>query len=124
MASFNDLSMLITDDSIIARKKIKGLLKDTGFKITEAVNGNEALEILEIERFDIILLDLLMPELDGFDVLRRLKDKNMKIPVIVISADIQEATRELCMELGASGFLNKPPSKDELLATIENVINK
>jgi CheY-like chemotaxis protein len=124
MANFNDMSMLITDDSIIARKKIKGLLKDTGFKITEAVNGNEALDILEIEKFDILLLDLLMPELDGFDVLRRLKEKNNQMPVIVISADIQEATRELCMELGASGFLNKPPSKEELLATIENVINK
>jgi len=124
MAQFDEKSILITDDSLIARKKLKMLLKETGFKITEAVSGKEALEVIEIENFDILLLDLLMPEVDGFEVLRNLKSRNLNMTIIVISADIQEATKELCMELGASGFLNKPPSKNELLDTIENVILK
>jgi two-component system, chemotaxis family, chemotaxis protein CheY len=124
MAKFDDLSLLITDDSIIARKKIKGLLKDMGFKISEAVSGKEALEAMEIEKFDLLLLDLLMPEIDGFEVLRHLKENNISMPIIVISADIQEATKELCLELGASGFLNKPPSQSELVSAIEEVLSK
>ncbi len=122
MAQYDNLSVLITDDSLIARKKIKGLLKETGMKIAEAISGKEALDTMEVEKFDLLLLDLLMPEVDGFEVLRKLKERNIKIPIIIISADIQEATKELCYELGALEFLNKPPSKTELLDAIENVL--
>lgn len=119
----NAKSILMTDDSIIARKKIKAVLKSAGYEVSEATNGAEAIQMLESKSFDLLMLDLLMPEVDGFEVLRHIKSESIEIPVVVLSADIQDATRELCLELGAKDFINKPPVKEDLLAVIEKAMS-
>ena len=119
-----DISILITDDSIVSRKKLKNMLKNTNYQISLAKNGREALELIAENQYDVLLLDLLMPEIDGTEVLKQLREENNNIPAIVISADIQDATKELCFSYGAKAFLNKPPSEDELVQTIENVLSK
>ncbi len=106
--------ILITDDSKFQRNIVRNTLQKAGYETVEAVNGKEALIAIEEHQPDAMSLDLLMPELDGFGVLEAMKNKNMKIPVVVCSADIQETTKKRCIELGATGFINKPLKPDSL----------
>lgn len=109
--------IVVADDSNLIRMKLKKHLKDD-FEIHEAKNGREALLKTKLEKPDIVLTDLLMPEMDGFGLLARIKAEEIGIPVVVLTADIQYETNVKCRELGAYKVLNKPPSKDELLETL------
>jgi CheY-like chemotaxis protein len=111
--------ILITDDSLMTRKSIIKLLKGTPYTIEQASNGKEALDKISKNNYNLMLLDLLMPDMTGIDVLKNLKDKGIELPVIVVSADIQTSTQEICIEYGAKEFLNKPPKKEELIEAIE-----
>ncbi|MDX8404923.1 MAG: response regulator [Mariprofundus sp.] len=110
--------ILVTDDSMFLRRRTCAILKQTGHNIIEAVNGNQCLEIIADNPPDILFLDLVMPELDGFGVLKALQDADYHIPVIVLTADIQAAVRTECMQLGAAAFINKPPEEDKVLAAL------
>lgn len=108
-------SVLVVDDSFLQRKIIKNILeKQREVEVTEGANGQDALNKLGDASYDVMILDLLMPVLSGIDTLKGLKEKNIEIPVIICSADIQDATRKECEELGVFGFINKPPQPDEL----------
>jgi len=110
--------VLIIDDSAFQRKLLSATLLAEGLGVLEAKNGREGLEIGVRERPDLIILDLLMPEMDGFTFLKEWQQKGIHIPVFVFTSDIQTATRTICMDLGATGFLNKPLKKDELARCI------
>ena len=118
------LKLLICDDSTFQRNFVKDLLSASGYNFVEASDGNEVLKITEDEKFDCILLDLLMPNKDGVEVLKELKSRGNTIPVIVLSANIQESSKQECFDLGASMYLNKPPQADELNAAIRKVTGK
>ncbi|ABV36925.1 response regulator receiver protein [Shewanella sediminis HAW-EB3] len=104
--------VLVVDDDLIFRELLKEALECEGHEVISAQNGMEALSILECELPDIILLDIMMPKLDGFGLLAARKDQ---IPVIVISAIDNEDERIKGYELGADDFLTKPFSIKELL---------
>jgi chemotaxis protein CheC len=92
--------VLIIDDSWIARLKIGEIIKSDGFAVTETSSGQEALENIAYDPLDVILLDLLMPEMSGQNVLHKLSEQGCNIPVIVISADIQDTTKAECIGAG------------------------
>lgn len=115
-------SVLVVDDSWVARLGLTRMLKTLGHEPAEAENGLLALEILEKQSFDFIFLDLLMPGMEGPEVLQTLMDRKNTIPVIVLSADIQETTKKRCFELGAKSFLKKPPQLAELETVIRNCL--
>ena len=110
--------ILVVDDSWLTRKIVGKILTSGGYDVEEAVNGTEAVEAAEGGRPDCLLLDLLMPELDGFGVLEILREKELAIPVVVLSADIQQTSLARCLELGARTVINKPPKDQELLEAI------
>lgn len=115
--------ILITDDAAFTRRMIrKELLKNDEHVVLEAANGVECLELLDSHQPDCILLDLLMPELDGYGVLQALKNRGAIIPTIVLSADIQDSAREQCMALGAYAMLKKPPKGSEIRDIIQQAI--
>lgn len=114
--------VLITDDAAFARRMVKKALKEDNHEILEAGNGKECLEMVASHSPDCILLDLLMPELDGFGVLKELQNQGSKIPVIVLSADIQDAARAQCEELGAFTMLQKPPKPPEIKEAISQAL--
>ena len=116
--------ILITDDAAFTRRMIRKALKDTDHVFLEAANGVECLDMLKSHSPDCILLDLLMPEKDGFEVLQELQAQGSTIPVIVLSADIQESARTQCMDLGAFMMLKKPPKPPEINGAIEKALNK
>ena len=114
--------VLIADDSFLARQLFIKALQGEGYEVIEAINGQDTMEKVLTQSPDCLLLDLLMPEMDGFAVLKALREENLSIPVIVVSADVQETSRAKCHELGAVGFLNKPIKKDGILSAIQKVI--
>ena len=114
--------ILIIDDSSTTRNAIRNLAKADDHETLEAENGQKGLEIIADQNPDCIILDLIMPEMDGFEVLRTLRKQDSKIPVIILSADIQEIVRKECFELGAKAFINKPLIKRELCNTINKVL--
>lgn len=113
--------VLIVDDSISARYFLHKKLKQAGFETFEAANGIEAFEKLKIGSYDIMLLDLLMPEMSGIELLKIVQKENLNIRTIVISADIQQQVQDECFELGAMDFINKPIEIDVLIEKLNNI---
>ena len=108
-AERNPGQILIVDDNRINRLKLSRALTQQGHAVSEAENGREALEMLRVEPFDLVLLDILMPEVDGFQVLREMKDDTTlrNVPVIVISALEEMDSVVKCIEMGAEDHLPK-----------------
>ena len=115
-------TILIIDDSSFQRTIIKKTLKNENYTCIEADNGRLGLEMAERESPDVIIVDLLMPDIDGIEFLKTIQEKKITTPVIVLTSDIQDATRDLCLELGARSFLNKPLRQDELIPAIRKVM--
>lgn len=115
--------ILIADDSMIARTGLSRLIKELNLEFISASNGQEAVDLNREFKPALILLDLLMPVMTGQEALKQIKSETPDTPVIILSADIQETTKIECKTLGANEFLNKPPSKDMLIAIIEKYLD-
>ena len=115
-------SILVVEDSWLTRRVICKILRAEGYETWEASCGPEALEMLSTQTPNCMLLDLLMPEMEGREVLQAMGEKGFKIPVIVITADIQSTTRSECMELGALAVIHKMPNSDELIGWIKKAL--
>ncbi|MGB8687694.1 MAG: response regulator [Microcoleus sp.] len=116
-------SILVVEDSWLTRRVICKILRAEGYETWEASCGPEALEMLSTQTPNCMLLDLLMPEMEGREVLQAMREKGFKIPVIVITADIQSTTRSECMELGALAVIHKMPNSDELIGWIKKALS-
>jgi two-component system, chemotaxis family, chemotaxis protein CheY len=114
--------ILVVEDSSFQRKIITQILEKAGNETLSAENGKQGLEILETHKPDCIFCDLLMPEMDGFAFLEALKEKNIQIPVINLTSDIQDTVKQRCLDLGAKGFLNKPAQESQILETLKSVL--
>lgn len=97
------------------------MLTPEGHEVIEAKDGAEGVARAR-EPFDLVLLDLIMPEMDGFAVLEVLHRDLPDLPTVILTADIQEATMKQCTDLGARAFLNKPPKSDTLLALVRKIL--
>ncbi|MGB7952065.1 MAG: response regulator, partial [Candidatus Binatia bacterium] len=118
--------LLVVDDDETNRKMLSDRLETEGHRVSVAENGRLALELIQKERFDLVLLDILMPEMDGYQVLQTLKSHPTArdIPVIVLSAldEIESAVR--CIEMGAEDYLTKPCNPVLLRARIGACLEK
>ncbi|ABV33575.1 MULTISPECIES: response regulator transcription factor [Pseudothermotoga] len=118
--------VLVVDDSEVLRKIVSFNLIKEGYSVQEAKDGREALEKLRQEKPDLVILDIMMPYIDGFEVLRTMrKDENLKeIPVIMLTAKGGESDPKTALELGANSFLTKPFSPLKLLEEVRRVIQR
>ncbi|MEM9446364.1 MAG: response regulator [Verrucomicrobiota bacterium] len=114
--------ILIVDDSRTQRNWIKASIGEDGYDIKEAGNGSEALTLVEDEQFDLILCDLNMPVMSGVDLMETMKARDISVPVIIITADIQDSTKKKCMDLSVKAFVNKPLKDDRLKNAVEEVL--
>ncbi|WP_051117325.1 response regulator [Vibrio campbellii] len=115
--------VLICDDSALARKQMARSLPATlNADVTFAIHGKNALEELAQKEFKLMFLDLTMPEMDGFETLENMKRLGIQTPVVVVSGDIQPKAKERVFALGAKAFIQKPIGKDELKATLKELI--
>lgn len=114
--------ILVVDDSGYARRTLRKTLEQAGHAVTEANGGMAAIESYFLSRPDVVLLDLTMEDVGGFDVLERLREMDANARVIVVSADVQSSTAKLVENAGGARFLGKPVAAPELLATIAAVL--
>ncbi|WP_421132418.1 response regulator [Alteromonas sp. A079] len=113
------IPVLVADDSKLSRRSvIRSLPPELEYDITEATNGQEAIDALSDNTYSLLLLDLTMPEKDGVDVLKYLDERGDMPNVIVISADFQPEKQRIVLSLGAKRFIRKPLDKEELAMTL------
>ena len=119
--------IVVADDDRMFRKAAETTLRRQGYAVTTASDGEEALQLIRSERPDIIVLDLIMPKLQGFDVLQVLKQDSITaaIPVIVLSSLTQEQDKQEALDLGAVAYFNKTTfSLGELVRQVETTLTK
>lgn len=117
-------SVLVVDDAAFSRRMLRRYVEAEGCQVLEAANGQQALEIVQQHVPDCILTDLLMPDLDGFQLLQALRDQGWTMPIAIITADIQDASRQRGIELGAAKFINKPAKEAEVRQTVRQLLQK
>ena len=115
--------ILIVDDEINIRRVVKEYAEFEGYEVGEAANGMEAVELVKNNDYDLIVLDIMMPKLDGFSTCKEIK-KYKSIPVIMLSARGEEYDKLFGFELGIDDYVVKPFSPKELMARIKAVIKR
>ncbi len=115
--------ILIAEDSPATQKFISFTLKYKGHEVTIASDGVEALEKLPQGPFDLVILDLMMPRMNGLEVLREIKKRpeTSRLPVIILTSERGEPDRQRALTLGATYFLSKPFQPEQLLDAVEKV---
>ncbi|MDH0748013.1 response regulator [Pseudomonas sp. GD03842] len=116
------IPLLICDDSNMARKQLmRALPPDWGVSVTTATNGHEGLEAIRLGLGQVVLLDLTMPDMDGYQALAAIREENLQAKVIVVSGDVQDEAVRRTRELGALAFLKKPADPLELHLTLQRL---
>ncbi len=115
--------ILIVDDEVSILKFLRSNLEDRGYAVISASNGEEALNTIERELPDLIVLDVMMPKMDGFEVCRRLREWS-QIPIIMLSARGDEKDKVKCLDLGADDYIVKPFGASELMARVSAVLRR
>lgn len=118
-----DFSILIVDDEEDMRTLVEMYLLNSGYHCLQAGNGKEAIEYLEKEEVDLILLDIMMPEMDGFLVCEEIR-KKYDLPIIFVSAKGEEWDKVKGLKLGADDYIVKPFNPGELVARVEAVLRR
>ena len=118
--------LLVVDDNRMNRIKMTRALNSRGYKISEASGGQEAMEMLRSREFHLVLLDLLMPELNGFQVLEQMMSDRFlaSIPVIMVSAVDEQEDVEKCLALGAVDYIGKPFNAETMNNRIRTILEK
>jgi len=121
-----DATILVVDDESRMRKLIKDFLIQKNFNILEAEDGERALKVYEEnkEKIDLILLDVMMPKLDGWSVLRNIRQENKKLPIVMLTARSEEQDELFGFELGVDEYITKPFSPKILVARVEAILKR
>ena len=117
------MKVLVVDDELMIREVIKEYCLAEKYEVYEAVDGNDALTKLSNNTFDVMILDIMMPKMDGFTLLKNL-DSSLRVPTIVLSARGEEYDKLLGFDLGIDDYLTKPFSPKELIARIKALTNR
>jgi CheY-like chemotaxis protein len=118
------LSILVAEDDAVSQLLAVKLLESAGHRITTACNGKETVALSATEAFDLVLMDVQMPEMDGFEataMIRAREGETCHIPIYAITARALDGDRETCLAAGMDGYISKPIKVDELLKLIDAV---
>lgn len=117
-------AILVAEDYIVQQRVLRQILSNAGHDVTIAADGLEALEYLAQNVYDLVILDIAMPEMDGIEVLKRIRADTLtcNLPVIMLTASDDDAHRLAARTAGANVFMNKPASSYEVIATVEGLI--
>ena len=118
------MTILLADDDPITLESLKACVEPEGFRALAARHGGEALALWEKHRPDLLCLDIMMPQVDGYEVCRRIRAADAQVPVIFLSAKSEEIDVVVGLQLGADDFIRKPFGKHELLARIRAALRR
>ncbi|MBN2391684.1 MAG: response regulator transcription factor [Anaerolineae bacterium] len=116
-------TILVVDDKASLRTMVKAYLTEQGFRVVTAADGQEALFVARAEKPDLILLDIMMPKIDGYEFIR-IFGKEQETPIILLTAKLEETDKVLGLELGADDYITKPFGMREMLARIRAVLRR
>jgi DNA-binding response OmpR family regulator len=117
------IKVLVVDDETVLVKGIKFNLENEGYQVSVAYDGSEALEIFAQDKFDLVILDLMLPKVDGLDVCRVIRESS-KVPIIMLTAKSEDTDKLIGFEYGADDYLTKPFNILELKARIRAIIRR
>jgi len=117
-------NILIVEDELNLHEALKLNLEMEGYEVTSAFDGNEALKNVENAYFDLIIMDIMLPELDGISVTESIRVHNNEVPILMLSAKNAPADKVLGLKKGADDYLTKPFNLDELLIRVSKLIEK
>lgn len=125
---FEDIkgTILYVEDNPDNRSLIRRVLNSEGYAVVEAVNAAQAIEKLETESIDLILMDINMPDMDGYTLTAKIKgmEKFTKIPIVAVTANVMRGDREKSLEAGCDGYIQKPIDIDILAQQIERFLTR
>jgi two-component system alkaline phosphatase synthesis response regulator PhoP len=117
-------SILLVEDEENLHETIKLNFELEGYEVTSAYDGNQALQAIENEYFDLIVLDIMLPEIDGISITENVRLNNLETPILILSAKNASADRILGLKKGADDYLTKPFNLEELLLRVDKLIEK
>lgn len=117
-------SILLVEDEENLQEALKLNLELEGYEVTSSYDGADALNVIRKEHFDLIILDVMLPEIDGITVCETIRLNNFSIPILILSAKNTSADRVLGLKKGADDYLTKPFNLEELLLRVSNLIKK
>ncbi|MEA3462059.1 MAG: response regulator, partial [Bacteroidota bacterium] len=119
-----ELSILLAEDNLINQKVAQSIFKNIGYEIEIAKNGAEAVELVEKQKFDVLFMDLLMPEMDGFQATEEIRAAGHKLPIVALSADETDETRKAAFEAGMNDYLMKPTRVESIKHLLIKLFSK
>ena len=117
------LNILLVEDNPVNQLVVTDLLSEVGAEVELAVNGQEAINLFKPEKHAVILMDMQMPVMDGYEAIRRLRDVGFDVPIIALTAHVSEVEMEKCKSAGANEYLSKPYKPQELYQKISQLLN-
>ena len=117
------MRILVVDDDPPSVKMTAFLLREEGYEVITADNGRKALELVQSEAPDLVIMDVMMPHIDGLEVTRRIR-QTMDVPIIILSAKGETADKVMGLEVGADDYLAKPFEPSELIARVKAVLRR
>lgn len=124
MTEKNKASILLVEDEENLHEALKLNLELEGYSVSSAADGSEALKAIDQEYFDLIILDVMLPEVDGITVMETIRVQNNEVPILILSAKNTSADRVLGLKKGADDYLTKPFNLEELLLRVQKLIEK
>ncbi len=118
-------NILVVDDAENIRYLVKTTLETLGYRVTQVNSGKKALDKMKIEKPDLLIIDIMMPGMDGWEVCRQMKNElKINVPVLILTARADEASKKLSREVyKVSGYLTKPFMKEDLVNAVNEIIS-
>ena len=121
-----EAKILVAEDNVMNQLLIKHLLRSRGYKFDLVVNGAEAVETLKTQTYDLVLMDIMMPEMDGYEAMRQIRGKQRfkKLPIIALTAKAMKDDKQKCINAGANDYITKPVAVERLLSLMRVWLSK
>jgi len=118
------IQILVAEDDPKILTGLVDMLESEGYRAAPAIDGEQALKLFESKKFDLVLLDIMMPSKSGYDVCRAIRSQDERVPIIMLTAKGQEIDKVVGLQLGADDYVTKPFGVNELLARIAAVLRR
>jgi two-component system, OmpR family, response regulator len=120
----DDANLLVAEDELFLQKAVVASLRFVGFQVTAAQNGTDALHLARSRRFDLLILDVMLPGIDGFEIARRLRGDGNQVPVIFLTAKDTQDDKLTGLTIGGDDYITKPFELEELAARVRTVLRR